>query len=555
MRSLIPLIAGMMHMNQWHFLLANIISAFGWAFLYVTPGILIGAASSELSAESATHLIGLILLMLAIIWIGSLCIKWLLVHTNHILRVNLHDFWTLLKHHPRTTNHTKRLTPSNELNHYPTAALAILCFLCFLISITTVILVLQESWVATINNPVYLFLQSLRTQPFDSFFIILSLFISPLPLLTLILSIFIYAIYYQDWRTFRFWLSLCFTNAIIIFLLTRLVDIPTPNSILRLHTSPSFPIIELTFATSLFGFLIFYINTHYRTVFTLIMRILLLIILFLTGFAPIYMGDNWITSVMASYFIGLTLCLLHWFFYRRCGHCHQRSQLPLVLICLVLTLVTSVSYLLYFKKLVHEHSPNIEQYVMTQQVWWNQKQPLLPVYSTNRIGKRVGLLNIQYAGSIASLQRALERSGWKHQSNSFFYTLLMRAGGHNSAEELPLMTQLYQNRKPTLMMTYNANDTRTSLVFRLWRSNYHLRNYQQPLWIGSVIPRPELKGQHRLHQPIEAYTYIVHALGTFKINQIRLPNRYLLSLPHPSSPVLLIIKDSTLEVPIKPEEK
>ena len=72
LRSIIPVIAGIMHMKQWRFLIANIISAIGWSFLYVMPGVLIGAAGHELSAESATRLFIIILILLFAIWLLSL---------------------------------------------------------------------------------------------------------------------------------------------------------------------------------------------------------------------------------------------------------------------------------------------------------------------------------------------------------------------------------------------------------------------------------------------------------------------------------------------------
>ncbi len=76
LRSIIPLIAGMLHMSRMHFLIANIISGIGWAILYVTPGVLIGAASTELSKDQATQLFGLILIALTLLWLLSLATKW-----------------------------------------------------------------------------------------------------------------------------------------------------------------------------------------------------------------------------------------------------------------------------------------------------------------------------------------------------------------------------------------------------------------------------------------------------------------------------------------------
>jgi len=448
MRSIIPVIAGMMHMNHWHFLLANIISAIGWSILYVLPGVLIGVASSELSPESATRLFILILILLIIIWLSSLGIKWLFMHSSQFMRNTLHNFWNGLKQHPQLAKYVKDLAPKNETNHYPTAALIFLLMICFVMSIAIMAIVLQGGFASSINNAAYLFLQSLRTQPFDAFFIIVSLVVSPIPLLTLIFAFSLYTFYYRDWRTFRYWLSIGLVTGVIILVIE-------PNSHFLYH-SLSFPAIDLTLATSLFSFLILYISTLYRTITMLVLRIVLMLILILAGIALIYLGDKWLTSLLASYFIGLTICLIHWIFYRRHTKPHQRSQLLIALSCFFLALATGLSSFLYFKELLRSHSTHLEQYVMTDEVWWNQQQPLLPVYSTNRIGRNIGLLNIQYAGSIDKLVKALEASGWKPQSSSFFYSLLLRAGGHNSSNEVPLTAPIYLNRKPVLTMTYHA---------------------------------------------------------------------------------------------------
>ena len=548
-RSIIPVIAGMMHMNHWHFLIANATSAIAWSILYVTPGVLIGAASSELSTENSTRLFLLILILLIILWLMSLAIKWLLFHTNQFLRIKLHTVWSWLDKRPGFTYFTKRLVPKNEVNHYPTAAFTLVIIFCFFISIITTVFVVEGSWVTWINSPVYLYFQSLRTQPFDVFFIMVSLLISPLPLLTLMLATTIFALYYRDWRTLRYWLSLCLFTSVTLFFLKHMVKIPIPHGFSKQHPAPLFPDLSLTFATSLFGFFIFYISSQSRMAILLLLRILLLTILFLAGVALIYLGDNWITSVIASYFFGLTICLLHWIVYRRHSVVLPHSELSIMFSCALLILAICIANMVYFKKCLHIHNHQIAQYVMTDTVWWNQKQPLLPIYSTNRIGKRMGLLNIQYVGSIKKFQQALEDAGWKQRSDSFFYSLLIRASGHRSTEEIPLITELYQNKKPTIVMTYSPANRQGVLILRLWRSNYHLQHYRQPIWLGSAdrLPTSPIVGlsqqPQRLSDQIAAYNFVSNALTGFKFNRVTLPHRFLKSLPKPASPILLIIKD------------
>ena len=293
----------------------------------------------------------------------------------------------------------------------------------------------------------------------------------------------------------------------------------------------------------IFGFLIFYISTRYRTIVTLTIRVILLILLLLAGIASIYLGDNWLSSVLGAYLIGFIVCISHWIFYRRVSQSESRSQLPIVYSCMVVLLAIAIFYPFVFKKLIISHRTYFEQYVLTDKAWWGQTRPLLPLYTMNRIGQRTGLLNIQYVGSITAFQQALTTYGWKKQSSSFFYTLLLRAGGKNADESLPLMAQLYLNRKPALIMTYTPTPGAPSLILRLWRSNYHLHNYTQPIWLGSINFHQQ-KNSAKLQKPVEPFMHLLRALTGFQFNRIMGPANELLPLKQQFLPTVLFIKES-----------
>ncbi len=56
-RSIIPMIAGMMHMHYWRFFIVNFFAALAWTIVYLLPGILIGAASIEFSWKKILELL------------------------------------------------------------------------------------------------------------------------------------------------------------------------------------------------------------------------------------------------------------------------------------------------------------------------------------------------------------------------------------------------------------------------------------------------------------------------------------------------------------------
>ncbi|WP_133130459.1 VTT domain-containing protein [Legionella yabuuchiae] len=541
LRSVIPLIAGMMHMNRWHFLLANVASAIGWSIVYVMPGVLIGAASSELSAENASRLFILILVFLVFTWLLSVGIKWILVRIHFFLKDKLHRFWITLSQKPKIGIYIRQLTPDDEENHSRTVILLIIFLLCLFFSIALTALVTQSEWISLINKPIQYFFHSLQTQHFDAFFILISLFIHPLSLSALVLSITIYTIYHRDLRTLTYWLSLTVLTAMVVYALNHFIHVPQAAIITKHKIKQVYPSTNITFATALFGFLILYISTQYRTVITLTIRITLVSILFIAGIGAIYLADNWISGVLGAYSIGFAICLGHWILYRRKHYQIARSHLPIVFSCLALLFGTAVSYGIYFNHMLQEHRPYHKQYVLTKHAWWNQTNIILPIYTTNRIGQKTGLFNIQFAGNIRSLEEQLSQAGWKKQTTSFFFSLLEKASGLSNNEEIPLMAQLYQNLKPALVMTYKLNENHPILILRLWRSNFHLKNYSSPIWLGSIHQHLEKRETQSVIDGAQLFTWITQPLSQFKFKMIHLNNVDSKQLPLSVTPVILLV--------------
>ncbi len=331
-----------------------------------------------------------------------------------------------------------------------------------------------------------------------------------------------------------------------------LINNPRPQDLLEIQAGNSFPTVELTYATALFSSLIFYMKTYYLGRLNGIFKILLSLSLLLAGLASIYLGDSWFTDNLGAYLFGFILSLSHWLFYRRQTQKAIHSFLVPTIILVSLFLASMTSCLLTYNKSIRSHQPYFAQYVFTDELWWNQKKPLLPMYRTNRIGQRISLFNIQYAGSLIHFTNALTAFGWKKQHDSLFNSILTRVSGQGSSAQLPLMAQLYLNRKPVLVMTYQPNDGAPMQILRVWRSNYHLHHFHQPLWLGSVHPRNPLK-RHELKQinlssksRSNSLIYVSNALPQFLQRQLPLPvSNAKKQLPIIVEPMLLLIREST----------
>lgn len=547
LRSIIPVIAGMLHMSHLNFFIANSLSGVAWALLHVLPGVLIGAASSELSPEAATRLFLLILFTLVGIWLMSIILKWLILRLSHYLRLGLHNSWFKASRHPYLARTIRGLTPPGEQDYYLSASLFLLLIIFSLLFFIVSFQVYSGGWLDNLNQPIHLFLQSLRTHTFDIFFIIINQITSPLTLICLIMAIALIIIYQRDWRSLAYWFSLNFFLVVSIVIMQLVINTPRPEGLWYTETNSSYPLIELSFATTLFASLLLFINTYCKQRLNALLNIVLPTVLILAGLAFLYLGDNWFTDCLAAYLGGFSLCLVHWIFYRRYKpKLSCPSLMPLMLFLIILA-ASALSCITTYESNLRNHQPYYAQYVVTEAAWWNQRKPILPIYRTNRIGKRISLFNLQYAGGLNHLESALKAYGWQKQSDSLFHSVLTRVGGKSASSELPLMAQLYLNKKPSLVMTYIPKDGSPMQVVRFWRSNFHIKDYKQPLWIGSVHPRLLLQKKEmekNIFRNPMSLIYISDALTFFQQRRSNFPDKVNKQmLPAMTEPVLLLIRE------------
>ncbi|RUR11984.1 VTT domain-containing protein [Legionella sp. km772] len=542
LRSIIPVIAGIMHMKQWRFLLANFISGIGWSLLYVMPGVLIGAAGHELSTESATRLFIITLILLVIIWVVSLTIKWIILKLHSFFKNNLHDFWMTFKK-DSLLNLYNLFTPPNEANHYTTAGLVLITLLCLLSSLSLIALNIWGDNLKGIDLPVYLLLQSFHTYLLEAVFIVFTQLTSKITLAFLYIGCSAWFIYNKKFRATVYLALLIIFSTCTSYLLSKFIFCPRPQGLLITMEGSSFPNHNLLVATSLYGFIFYYIKNKYSLL-TNTLRSFLLIILGLSGLGSIYLGDNWLSDVLASYFIGACICLITCLFYRKENASDEKkSQSVAILSLLFISIIFSSSLSIYFnfKVLVYAHTPYEKEYTLDSATWWDQQQPILPLYRLNRVGKRTSLLNIQYAGDLSLLENSLEEFGWETHNESFFTKILMRVNDSNSLK-LPLLTQLLQNKRPELVMTYKNKQNNRLFQLIVWESNYNLRNLNNPLWIGTLYSiqhekRPLSQGE------LNALTYLTPALHQFTLRKIALPKEMIKTTLFPSSPHILLIKN------------
>lgn len=549
LRSIIPVIAGIMNMKQWRFLIANVVSAIGWSLLYVMPGVFIGAAGHELSTESATRLFILILIVLAAIWLASFLLKLIFITLNSFLKKNLHHVWLAVRKNSVLVKLYNAVTPEGETNHYPTAGLVLLLLLNIIAFIIFLLIDTNTSWFDTFNYPVHVFAQSFHTTLLEAFFILCSQFTSNFTLICLYITSSLWFIYHRNTKIVFYLTSLLMFSSLISFVLAHFIQSPRPEGLLVTMPGFSFPDKQIVMGSAFYVFILFYINTKYSLL-TNTFRSIIWIILGLSGFASVYLGDHWLTDVLGAYLIGMIICLIHWIIYRKSSYTLSPQKKPSLILLLFIGAVlcfTIVSTYLNFKTLAHNHAPYRKEFSLTQSSWWNQQKPILPLYSLNRIGNRISLLNIQFSGDLDSFEAALVKNGWQHRNESFFTKLLMRLNSSNEGIKLPLLAQLYENKRPELVMSYRDKQSKLILELVVWESNYSLKEKSSPLWIGTIHQNvrdnpSQMKNVGSMSNFINTLSFIMPSLNEFTLRRVEVPENMIKTVVYPTAPYILLIR-------------
>lgn len=486
-RSLVPMIAGILRMRPVRFLPIALISAILWAIVYIIPGIILGALSLELPPKTATEFILVSLLVIAVIWLLTWFVKYFIDQLWTGIDRSLFTLWNYLNVHKSSHWITQFLrNPTHDEDHQQLAR-AVFAGLCLFLFLATLFCISSQIFIYHLNLPLYNLLQSFRIRYIDAFMIAMTLLGDKHVLLIMAAIVLIWLAWHKRWWTAAHWFALTIISAGSVEFFKRSIHSARPPVIsLTDHTS-SFPSGHTILSITLFGFLAVMLadNTKGPKKWVYVSAIILTLLI---AFSRLYLGAHWLTDVIASIFFGLFLILMTVLSYRR------RNLLPIpastLLLVAGLTLFISwVGYSYFNFKAVQQSFNAIWTPIVfnTEKNWWNQKIGATPLYRISRFGKPAQPLNIQWLGNLNEVQAALSAQGWKNEAVKInLNTTINRLVPPTKQERLPILPMLYHNRSPILIMTKYQNDNDPVLILRLWDSDIRIANDTTPLYIGSV---------------------------------------------------------------------
>lgn len=484
-RPMIPVIAGMMDMSPKRFLFFNVLSAIAWAPLYSLPGILIGASLGTLSSEVASRAGLLVLLVLLALWliyetlllIGAWIIKTITRIVNGIWKI-LHRLYWL-----------RSLLRNAQGSEQSQLGILILCLLAFAGFAITLFDVLNSEGIASWNEPVYQVLRALYNTKiinWTGFFTGLG---DPWILLPTVVAIGLWLFWRQRYKAAFCWLLTIGLGFICSIWIKIETTIPRPEGLIYSSHGFSFPSAHTLTATLTFGLAAMFIHqsisiqspaSKYRWAPWAIAIPLILWI----AFSRVYLGMHWFTDVIGSLTLGIGFVTLGTLIYRRI----ESRPIPIRAIVvpglLLLTITLSLYAIFFYPKLQSVLIRQWPTHTLQEKVWWQGKGKTNALYRTGAFKRQATIFDVQWLGSLETVQSALEKAGWKMIPKLNFKTGVILLANNPSPLLFPTMPKFHRDRLPILAVTKKMSETKR-IVLQLWRSDYQTE-HKIPLWVGTL---------------------------------------------------------------------
>ncbi len=502
-RALVPLVAGMLGMKPVRFYIANILSAIGWAPIYMLPGILLGAASLELPPEVAMHVIFALLMTLLFIMFSIWLIQRLLTLISRQVDQFLTGIWNRLAHSsyfhliPRLLKHRDPVKTHGQL-----VLTFYLLALCSVLILLMLYIFVQGPLDITINQIVFHLFRSFRTPSRDSVMLAITFLGEKTVILPAIALLFGWLAYTKRWYTAWHVLALGILAAGSIEITKLIAHSPRPWGLAQSPADYSFPSGHATLAVVYFFGLAFLLlqPTHikYRRFIYYPVAGLIVII----SLTRLYLGVHWFTDILGGWLLGAIVCVLVTISYNRNPKEYFNPGRALLVGLLALSMTYSFYAYRHFDRLKQNYAV-IEwpTHALTLEAWWFQQGKNLPFYRINRFGLSSQVLNLQWVGNLFDIQKNLLQNGWAIPPQNNWINVLHRLSDVNSAEHLPLVEPLYLDKNPVLTLIKQMKGNKKLIVLRLWDSRITFTNSTNSLWVGSVEVTPRTYNWLFKHKP------------------------------------------------------
>ena len=489
-RAVIPLVAGMLAMPPGRFLAANLLSALAWAPAYLLPGMVFGA-SLELASEVALRLVGLLVVLVASLWFLGWLSHRLFVWLQPVSRRLVRKVLSLGERIPALRQIAGAL---GDPNHPEARGLAMLAGLLTLASSLLVAIALVPTGPLRLaDTALHLGLDQLHNSAGNHLMLALSAMAGSAATLATGLGLWLLFIGFGLRQAARHWLL----GSLAVWLLTLALE-----GFLRGHPNllGLFPDTYVLRATTTFGLAAVLAATpvpqpHRWLVYSGATLLVMAVVL-----AQLYLGST-LLAVLHALTGGLIWITALGMAYRTHGRKERFRPFQGVALSSLVLVVALAGALATPAPPARPELPAL-QGLMSRSQWWNGGWQALPRARSDVLEKAAHPLNFQYAGSLATLRRALEEDGWRQVRPAPGLAWLRLLNPATPLAEMPVLPHSHAGKLAS--HTWVRNDSQGRIALYLWPSGYYLEENGRPIWLGEVTPQKKKRWLGLLAYPVSS---------------------------------------------------
>ena len=489
-RPVIPVVAGMLGMRWLHFGIVNVLSAIGWAFVYILPGVFFGTSLAVAGAVS-TRLAVLLFLLIAglggLIWLSRKLVL-LIEHRWPVWLAALKDWVAADSRTQGVALPLKRLLFYLFLRQKGEEL-----FLGFL-----VLLLFAAGWgflgilqdvlakdpLMAADQAVYHFFQSLRTPWGDHLLVAVTELGDSFVNICMAGTILLVLLLKRRYRTAKYWLMTLSGGLLGIQLLKWLIHLPRPVNLYQGASAYGFPSGHTTMSVVIYGFLAILIARGLSNALRWGFFFSVFALSFLIAVSRLYLGAHWLSDVLGGFLIGTVWTALLGIAYLK-GNAEivPRRLLGVVTVLVILTAGGWHVAQRHEKDLTF-YAPRHDIQLMSPETWvtggWNK----LPAWRIDMAGEQEQPLTIQWSGLPGDLSDYLILNGWHHPPAPNLKNFLSIFTPDMPIEALPVLPRLHDGRVESLRLFHYAKDRRW--ILRLWPTDVKITGSSTPLFVGTI---------------------------------------------------------------------
>ena len=478
-RAVIPLVAGMLSMPPWRFLLANVVSALAWAVAYLAPGIVLGA-SLELASEVAFRLVALVVALLILLWFAG----W----AGHRIFLRIQPLssrlvqW-LLRRQERPGRAGRMAAALADPDHPEARGLAVLAGVLVLATIVFGLLlggVLGAAPFAGADRFVGDWLSSLRTPVADHLMVFLTAPGDPWWLALVALTVF-GALRVDDRRSAWYWMAAVAFAFAAPILVKFALQVPRPHTP-EGYSQWGFPSAHALRTVVVYGFLAVVTSSLTPVGRRWPYYLAAVLMAVLVGFSRVYLGVHWLSDVLGGVVLGLLWVAALGIAYRHHPHGYPRRRRVAVALAAASILAALIQFGYRQEAEVARYAAPRTMTEMPVSLWLSGKPR--PTASNGLGGGRL-VPNLEYAGPLDGLRGAFADDGWVAAQSLGWANALKLLAPSLPVAKLPVLPRVYDGRHEELLLVRDDDQGRR-LVLRAWPADVLLQPGGGPLWIAGI---------------------------------------------------------------------